>query len=127
MTTLAPETIPLAKSPNSPAYEDPAPKAARKPRASWTQADVAQLAAAHAVGARPLLIGDHGAEACTAKLIELGLLEKTTYKVVLSDDQRFEVDGSLEGFTGWDEPQRTLAVRYAIKALSALLPKRAAK
>jgi hypothetical protein len=61
-----------------------------------------------------------------AKLVELGLMEKPQ-KPTLTEVETADVDATLERITAMVEPHRTLAIRYAIDSLKALLPKRAAK
>jgi hypothetical protein len=59
------------------------------------------------------------------KMIELELIAKPT-KPTLDADQEAAIDADLT-FCEWEEPQRTLAIRYAIKTLQEMLPKRAPK
>lgn len=90
-------------------------------RETWTHAAVAELVRKHQT------YGDAATYSPReqAKLVELGLVAKTA-PVVLSEDQLRDVEDGLDNFRGWDEPQRTLAVRYAIAKLRELLPKRTA-
>jgi len=108
MTSLMPETIePVTGT-------LPFPKAKRK---GWTQLQVAGLVHRHAKGET---VSDEERE----KLIDLGLVAKPQ-KASLSVATSAEVDEGVLGlYDALVEPERTLAIRYAIKALTALLPKR---
>lgn len=99
---------------------------AKKTRNSWTQGEVAALV--HGFASRQNYLGTRTPTEVEAKLLELGLIPKAE-KPGLTPEQMEEIDTSIESRTWqfWDEPQRTLAVRYAIKSLQALLPKRPAK
>jgi hypothetical protein len=106
--------------------EKPAAPAVKRARRGWTQAQVAVLVGAHARGVSAATLTGRSAEECTAKLIELGL-EKKPEPVVLTDAHREYVEKFAGALGGLPEPQRTLAVRHAVKSLSALLPKRVVK
>ena len=109
MTTLAPETIP------------PAPVAvkAKKPRSSWTQAEVADLV-------KRFVSGEELSGAECTKLEDLGMMEKPA-KPTLTNAVKVQADHAVSYFEDMPKEQKALAIRYAIKALSALLPKRAPK
>jgi len=111
-----------------------APKPARKPRATWTHVEVANLLTDFHHGglenvekrADPLnsdRYGLHDAESAKAKLIELGLVAKPE-KPVLDASLANGVDKWVTIVGEFIEPQRTLAARYAIAKLRELLSKR---
>jgi hypothetical protein len=112
MTSLMPETIKPATG------TLPLPKA-KTPRKSWTQAEVVALVLRYQETGT--VTGEE-----QAKLISLGILTRPE-KAALTNEEREATDSVLGFFERSGEPQRTLAIRYAIKALSALLPKRAPK
>jgi hypothetical protein len=107
MTTLAPETIPVASTPQKPK------------RKSWTQAEVVALVLRYQETGT--VTGEE-----QAKLTELGIIPKPT-KVTLTRAVEAQADHAVAYFEDMPEGQKALAIRYAIKALSALLPKRAPK
>jgi len=99
------------------------PETLEKPkRKSWTQSDVAALVQLFMIGG----IGTIVAASDRAKLIELGLIAKPE-KPALDEEHQQYVDDFVIGFDVLKDPQATLAIRYAIKSLQALLPKRAPK
>lgn len=118
-TSLLPEPLAAVK---------PEPKPVKK-RVSWTQAEVVALVQSHAKS--PANLADLSAPGrthaeCVAKVIALGLVAKPE-KAELTLHQTATIDGALLEFIEWDEPQLTLALRYALKNLQAMLPKRPAK
>lgn len=118
-TSLLPEPLAAVK---------PEPKPVKK-RVSWTQAEVVALVQSHAKS--PANLADLSAPGrthaeCVAKVIALGLVAKPE-KAALEAGTRTIADHALSYFVDLDEPQLTLAIRYAIKSLQALLPKRPAK
>ena len=98
-------------------------------RKSWTQAEVAELVThfhTALVGSPAGAYGERSAAEVNAKLIELGLLEKPE-KPTLPDDYRKDIDDALAVIADSHEPMRTLAIRYTLRSLKALLPKRPSK
>jgi hypothetical protein len=63
-----------------------------------------------------------------AKLIELEMLPKPV-KPTLTAVEKTQIEEVLDQSIDkrWDEPRRTLAIRFAISSLSGMLPKRAPK
>lgn len=99
----------------------------RKIATPWLHAEIAVLAREHAKNPDHLPHFDRHTPADTRdKAIELGLIEKQV-KPELTADQIKTVDDDLSSLREWIEPQRTLAIRYAIAQLTALLPKRSPK
>jgi hypothetical protein len=113
MTSLMPETIEPATG------TLPLPKA-KTPRKSWTQAEVVALVLRYQETGT--VTGEE-----QAKLIELGIIPKAE-KPALRGDFQEKIDGYVDAINHFpNEGQRLLGIRHAIKALSALLPKRAPK
>lgn len=105
------------------------PLTARKPRATWTHAQVAALVKDVADAGpppAPITAYGHTADEVTAKLIELGLIPKPE-KVALNAQTKKNLDALTANVAELAEPQRTLAARYTIAALRELLPTRAPK
>lgn len=129
MTSLMPETIEPATggSAGGPGGTLPLPKplaVRRKPRVAWTQAEVAALVTAFHT---PKGLGTADfSERDTAKLIELGLMDKPA-KAVLTNEGRDTIDEFVREVGTLPEWLRPLAARYAIKRFQELLPKRAPK
>jgi hypothetical protein len=114
MTSLMPETIEPATG------TLPLPKA-KKARVSWTQAAVADLVLRSVEPGFDATVVEH------AKLVELGMRRKPA-KVTLDGHVQSLVDEMLATVAGeLEDPQRTLAIRYAIKVFTDALPKRASK
>ena len=104
--------------------KDTTVKAVRK---TWTQAHVALLVREHAgAGSADAEKLPFTVDERRAKLIELGLVARDP-RPVLHEDLRSQLTVYVERMGALAEPQRTLAVRYAIRSLQALLPKRGAK
>jgi hypothetical protein len=101
----------------------PLPKAKRV-RKSWTQAEVAGLV--HGFASRKNYEGPRPGDEVEAKLLELGLIPKKE-KPSLSAIEQGEIDDMLDYFRAVDGNHPTLAIRYALKHLQSLLPKRVAK
>lgn len=95
----------------------------RKKRSVWSQAEVARLLTAHVEGREEWVAVGRPAAECRAKLIELGLVQREP-KPVLAEGHRRSLDEMAYKLGALAEPQRTLAVRYAVSSLRALLPKR---
>lgn len=115
MSTMFPEPVAVAEPPVALAVR-------RKPnRKSWTQASVADLVLRFSAAPGFAATAEE-----RAKLIELGLMAKPE-KAALDDEDRLTVDECLGVLVRTHEPQRTLMLRYAIKQLQALLPKREVK
>ena len=93
-------------------------------RKSWTQANVAALVTAFHTPKGPGT--SDFSERDVAKLIELGLVAKPQ-KPTLTEDAHAIVDKAVGSIHHLPEPQRTLALRHAIKSLQAFLPKREPK
>lgn len=91
-----------------------------KKRASWTQNAVASLVFRSTQPGFAATAPEH------AKLVELGLRQKPE-KPTLALADREIVDDAIADMLFEEEPTRTLQVRYAIKHLQALLPKREPK
>ena len=85
-------------------------------RKNWTQVQVAHLVRRHLENT-PVSAEE------TAKLVELGLVQKPG-KPSLTNASQSTVEDFLASLKTFAEPQRTLSARYAIKALTALLPKK---
>jgi hypothetical protein len=107
------------------------PEPSKPTRRIWRGAEIAELCKHFDHKTKTL----HGAnltrfsqEEVVDKLIDLGLVEKPA-KATLSQDSRDSVDAFIDVaiVKTLAEPERTLAARYAIKQLSALLPKRTPK
>jgi hypothetical protein len=106
----------------------------RKTPVVWSQQEISVLTKLH------LLHGDtpeglhkteksferHTPTDVRAKLVELELMPKPA-KPALSPNESDIVNKAILTFVEWKEPQKTLAVRYAIETLQAMLPKRAPK
>lgn len=101
-----------------------AEKTAKAKRRGWTQAQVAELVRSHTSGVMVShdLLPFSGDER-VAKLVELGLVAKPS-KPTLEDHNKVKPMNLVGDLEKLPEPQRTLAVRYAIRSLQALLPKR---
>jgi len=102
-------------------------KPGKTKRKGWTQAHVAELVRAHGLG---VMVGQDllpfSSDERHAKLVSLGFVAKPE-RPVLNEEVQLEVDGMIFSLTRLPEPQQPLAIRYAIKSLQALLPKRAPK
>jgi hypothetical protein len=123
MTSLMPETI----EPATGTLPLPKVKYGRKrSRASWTGTQIALLVHTHLSGLPYHSDSGHTPTECEAKLIALGIVAKPK-KASLGVPAQSLVDEALSVFDEFEDPERTLAIRYAIKALTALLPKRVAK
>lgn len=92
-------------------------KPAKTKRNSWTQNDVASLVYRSTQAGFTATASEH------AKLVELGLRQKPA-KPMLHAGIRESADMAIADLAATDEPQRTLVIRYALKSLQALLPKR---
>jgi hypothetical protein len=114
MTSLMPETIEPATG------TLPLPKA-KKARVSWTQAAVADLVLRSVDPGFAATAVEH------AKLVELGMRRKPERPTLIPAFQGLVDEALTAALDELPEPQRALAIRYAIKALTALLPKRVAK
>jgi len=123
MTSLMPETIEPATG------TLPLPKA-KKARKNWTQAEVGAFVSAFVERGKAVVRGDYperfSADEAAGKLRELGLLEKPSKPILMTSDREI-VDDAIADMLYEAEPERTLQIRYAIKALTALLPKRVTK
>lgn len=105
----------------------------RKPPVTWTHQEVSVLTRLHGLhGDSPeglhktaKSFEHHSPADVRAKMIDLGLIAKPV-KPALDASHEAAIDADLS-FRKWDEPHRTLAIRYAIKSLQAMLPKRAPK
>jgi hypothetical protein len=107
----------------------------RKPRATWTHVEVANLLTDfHAAGlegvetradptAREPRYGLHDADSAKAKLIELGLVAKPE-KPVLGEHHIADVEQFVKNVAALSEVNRILSARLAIAKLRELLPKR---
>lgn len=115
MSTMFPEPVAVVEPPAALAVR-------RKPnRKSWTQASVADLVLRFSAAPGFAATADE-----RAKLIELGLIPKPE-KAALPEQARHAIDLTIGGFHQVSEPDRTMGIRYAIKQLQALLPKREVK
>ena len=99
-------------------------KPAKTKRVGWSQLQVAELVAVYSTGRGVGPVAGFTAEQCRAKLIELGIIQRAP-KPVLSDAAKVVIDKALHDAVDIrEEPDRSLAARYAIKRLQELLPKR---
>lgn len=121
-TTLLPEPL-------SPVAPSPVAKAKRK---NWTQMEAAafvrsfdQCAAGNAETIKyPERFTPEEAQ---AKLVALGVVKREPTRPALPAPHMDVIDEFTRVVGTLDESYRTLGVRYAIKSLQALLPKRPAK
>jgi hypothetical protein len=99
-------------------------------RKSWTQAEVATLVTHfHTKADARAIVGAWGSRSAAevnAKLTQLGLVAKPQ-KPRLTEDAHTVVDKAVGSIHHLPEPQRTLALRHAIKSLQAFLPKKGPK
>jgi hypothetical protein len=105
MTSLMPETIePVTGT-------LPLPKA-KRPRKSWTQAEVVALVLRYQETGR--VTGEEH-----VKLISLGIVAKPS-RETLEGQTASEIRLALDDLIPPEDPQRTLAIRYAFKHLQSL-------
>ena len=131
MTSLMPETIEPATggSAGGPGGTLPLPKAKygrKKSRVTWTQAEIVDLVSAFGRGDPGWSSERHSQNEANAKLVALGLVAKAA-KPVLTEGFVQDVAAFIDASVYDYEPERTLQIRYAIKRLQELLPKRAPK
>lgn len=100
-----------------------AEKPVKAKRKAWTQAEVASLVRSLNTDVPDTWALNHTRDEAEAKLIELGIISKPA-KPELSEIERDILKNAIVDMLYEEDPTRTLQIRYAIKSLQALLPKR---